>query len=271
MVTTKHTVYIGDAIQVLEDLRGVEVRPHLVVTSPPYAQGKEYERGMDYTGLWWLMRRIGGLCWEVCRPARRLPFFVVNFGETTKYDKDVNRQAPDGSTDRTMGHLFTVTMKQAGWRIHSRRVWRKKFERLQAAAYNHMMTIPLAEYENIWTWRRAVGDREGAPESNEHLRAVWDTSGLDEFAGKEAYPAPFPLEIPSRAIRIWSREGDTVLDPFLGSGTTCLAAGGLGRNSIGIELFRDYRALIEKKLAVLQGMGHEVEIIEHESARSLRR
>jgi len=274
VIATKHVVYIGDARVVLRDLcrQDLPTRPNLVVTSPPYAQGKEYERGMGYEDLWWLMRTVGTRCWEYCgSDLRRLPFFVVNFGETTKYDKERNTQAPDGSLDRTMAHLFTVTMKQAAWRIHSRRIWRKKFERIKAAAYNHTMTIPVAEFEHVWTWRRACGDREGHPQGNDHLQGVWDTSGLSEFAGKEHYPAPFPLEIPARAIRIWSREGDWVLDPFLGSGTTCLAAGGLGRNSIGIELYRDYRPDIEKKLAALSAGGHEVQIIEHETAQSLRR
>lgn len=270
-MSTQHVVYIGDVCEVLKKY-GPHIRalcaPHLIMTSPPYAQGKEYERGLTYDGLWALMAATAQVCHEVARPGG---FFCINFGETTKYDKfPPSRQAPDESCDFTMSHLFTVTMKQAGWRIHSRRVWKKCFPRIRAAAYNHTMTIPVAEFENVWTWRKPGGDRERRPENHDHMRAVWDSSeAWEEKAGTEKYPTPYPLIIPRTAIQIWTRPGEWVLDPFAGSGTTSLAAGLAGRNSISVELFKDYVPILREKLAKLRACGHKVFFNEQPSALEL--
>ena len=62
------------------------------------------------------------------------------------------------------------------------------------------------------------------------------------------HPAPYPLEIPRRLIRMFSFVGDTVVDPFAGTGTTTLAAIETGRNSVGVEIDPDYVSTIEKRL-----------------------
>ena len=67
-------------------------------------------------------------------------------------------------------------------------------------------------------------------------------------AKSEGHPAPFPLELPKRLIKLYSFWGDTVLDPFAGTGTTLRAAQELGRKSIGFELNPDYIPLITRKL-----------------------
>ncbi|MFX0045293.1 MAG: DNA-methyltransferase, partial [Candidatus Hermodarchaeota archaeon] len=66
----------------------------------------------------------------------------------------------------------------------------------------------------------------------------------------EGHPAPFPEELPQRCIRFYSYIGDTILDPFAGSGTTLAAARRLGRNSIGYEINPEYEELIRAKLGV---------------------
>jgi DNA modification methylase len=67
-------------------------------------------------------------------------------------------------------------------------------------------------------------------------------------AKSEEHPAPFPDELPKRLIKLYSFFGDTVLDPFLGTGTTAKVALELGRKAIGYELNEDYKRLINKKL-----------------------
>ena len=67
-------------------------------------------------------------------------------------------------------------------------------------------------------------------------------------AKAEGHPAPFPKELPMRLIKLYSFWGDTVLDPFAGTGTTLLAAHELGRKSIGFELNPEYIKLIKNKL-----------------------
>jgi modification methylase len=67
-------------------------------------------------------------------------------------------------------------------------------------------------------------------------------------ASTRVHPAPYPLEIAERLIRMFSFVGDTVLDPFLGSGTTCMAAMRYGRNSIGVELDDEYFGMAERRI-----------------------
>ena len=268
---TSHLVYIGDTREVLreraKDFTASDA-PHLIMTSPPYAQGMEYEQGLKYGGLWELIEETARLCFEVSAPGT---FFVVNFGETTKYERrSLKTLAPDGSCDFSMGHLYCVTMKRAGWMIHSRRVWKKCFPKIRAAAYNHTMRIPVAEFENVWAWRKPGGPPETKPENKEHMRAVWDTGEeWHEHAGRGKYKAAFPLIIPRLAVSIFTEPGDWVLDPFAGSGTTALAAGLDGRNSISIEWYKDYVPNIRAKLAQLEELGHKVLIKEEDSAREL--
>ena len=80
--------------------------------------------------------------------------------------------------------------------------------------------------------------------------SIWDFQPAS--AKLENHPAPFPEELPRRCIRLYSFVGDTVLDPFAGSGTTLKVARELGRNSIGYEINPDYEGLIRDKLGVIE-------------------
>jgi DNA modification methylase len=77
------------------------------------------------------------------------------------------------------------------------------------------------------------------------FQQIW--SGLTGASTRE-HPAPYPEELASRLIRMFSFVGDTVLDPFLGTGTTTVAASRWGRNSIGVELHPDYFAMAERRI-----------------------
>jgi site-specific DNA-methyltransferase (adenine-specific) len=76
-------------------------------------------------------------------------------------------------------------------------------------------------------------------------RAVWTDIGGASTAG---HPAPFPLELANRLVRMFSFVGDTVLDPFKGSGTTSIAAAKAGRNSVGYDIEATYLDLAEQRL-----------------------
>jgi site-specific DNA-methyltransferase (adenine-specific) len=68
-------------------------------------------------------------------------------------------------------------------------------------------------------------------------------------ARKVGHPAPFPVELPARLIRLYSWKGALVLDPFCGSGSTCVAASQLGRNWIGVDIDQHYVEIAEKRVA----------------------
>ncbi len=76
---------------------------------------------------------------------------------------------------------------------------------------------------------------------------MWEFPAVQ--AAKIGHPAPFPLELPHRCIQLYSFKEDIVLDPFVGSGTTCLAARLNGRRYVGYEINPDYCQLAETRLA----------------------
>ena len=88
--------------------------------------------------------------------------------------------------------------------------------------------------------------RTGNPTSGRNIRTVWT---IPTYPYPDAHFATFPPEIPDKCIRAGSKEGDTVLDPFMGSGTTGLAAQRLGRSFIGIEINPEYAEMAERRIA----------------------
>jgi len=77
--------------------------------------------------------------------------------------------------------------------------------------------------------------------------SIWDIP--PESAKRVGHPAPFPVELASRVIQLYSYLDDVVLDPFLGSGTTCVAAKQLGRKYIGFDISEEYCSLARERLA----------------------
>jgi site-specific DNA-methyltransferase (cytosine-N4-specific) len=91
-------------------------------------------------------------------------------------------------------------------------------------------------------------------ERDKWFTQIWDVIGMKQYLSEvERRVAAFPEEIPSRLVRMFSVAGDTVLDPFLGTGTTLKVASELGRNTIGYEIERKFRSLIERRLNVARG------------------
>src|SRR5690606_22252438 len=103
---------------------------------------------------------------------------------------------------------------------------------------------------NKGPFRRSKGHREATISREDFLawtKSVW--SFPSEKATKVGHPAPFPLELPRRLIELYTFQGDLVLDPFCGSGTTCLAALAAGRRYVGYDIDPEYVALAERRIA----------------------
>jgi site-specific DNA-methyltransferase (adenine-specific) len=99
------------------------------------------------------------------------------------------------------------------------------------------------------SFSRRVDQAESTIERNEFLewtKSVWSFPAVS--ARKIGHPAPFPEELPRRLIQLYTFKGDVVLDPFCGSGTTCLAAKRLGRQYIGFDVEQDYLELAQERI-----------------------
>jgi site-specific DNA-methyltransferase (adenine-specific) len=218
----------------------------LIVTSPPYNvdiaygthdDGRSYSSYQDFSRGW--MER----CFEWLRDDGRMCLNIP-------LDKNKDGQ-------QSVGADLTAIAKDVGFRYHSTIVWNEgNISRRTAWGSWMSASAPfvIAPVELIVVlyraqWKRSSGTRRTTIRRQEFLD--W-TNGLWTFNGESkkrtGHPAPFPVELPRRCIRLFSYLGDTVLDPFMGSGTTLVAAAEAGRWGIGIELERRYCALAKARL-----------------------
>jgi modification methylase len=260
---TTHRIVLGDSRRMPEV---ADESIHLVVTSPPYANLKQYEPGNpsqlgdidDYEKFLDELDKVWEECARVLVPGGRICCIVG----------DVN-------VARSNGGRHHVLPLAADIRVRARRlgldhlqgiVWYKvaniKLEASRSSRYLGKPNLPGGIIKNdtehiIFLRKPGYRSPSGAMEAasfiptDDYIR--WFKSIWDDIPGASLknHPAPFPLEIPSRLIRMFSFEGDTVLDPFVGAGTTTLAAMKLRRSSIGYEVEPDYVALVKRRLGQL--------------------
>jgi len=217
----------------------------LVVTSPPYNVGLSYEgKGcndeMSYNEYLKFSKKWIGNVFYWTRPTGRL---CINVGlDKSKYGKKP-----------TCADLTRIAL-DVGWKYHCTIIWnegtisrRTAWGSWMSASAPHIIApveVIIVLYKN--EWKR---DRKGTSTIRRDEFMKW-TNGMWTFCGakKNGHPAPFPQELPDRCIKLFSYLDDTVLDPFVGSGTTIIAAMKNGRRSVGIDLSDEYYSLAERRI-----------------------
>ncbi|WP_225333380.1 DNA-methyltransferase [Halomicrobium urmianum] len=253
---TEHRVVPGDARDIALPDDSVE----LVVTSPPYpmiemwddafadldpAVGEALEAG-DGDRAYRLMHDVLDAVWaELARVLRPGGIACINVGDATRSIGDGFRSFPNHAE-------ITRRLADRGLRSLPDLVWRKPANSAAKFMGSGMVppnAYPTLEHEHVLVFRN--GQRREFPpgdddryesayfweERNEWFSDLWDLHGepQDLDAGVRDRSGAFPLELPYRLISMFSVYGDTVLDPFLGTGTTTLAAMAAGRSSVGYE------------------------------------
>lgn len=264
-----------DAKLVLGDSRNMSEIPdssvQLVITSPPYYDLKAYEGAskeedqlgspVDFESYVDNLNSVWKECVRVLAPDGKIAINIMPIFLSGKENGFERRSTKTMMTqiekfmDET-GEMFTFALY----------IWdKRKIVRFSSfGSYpfppNIFSTMP---YEWIMVFSKR-GKR--APVSKEIKEASklttkewqdWAVNSIWEMnpakAKKEGHPAPFPEELPKRLIKLYSFVGDTVLDPFMGTGTTLQAAINLNRNSVGYEVSAEYMKLAETKVgAALQ-------------------
>ena len=153
-----------------------------------------------------------------------------------------------------VGNILQDFAHQQGLFLYDRRIW-KKDPSWANSRWTNSSYKSVDEFEYLYFfWKPGeMSVRRDRLTDNEWKewgsRAIWDFPSVR--ANKE-HEAMFPIELPSRCIRLLTDKGDTVLDPFMGSGTTALACIGLGRNYIGFDKEAKYVHLAKSKIAEVQ-------------------
>lgn len=209
----------------------------LVVTSPPYMVEKSYERNQSldaYTKL------LGDVYEGVRRILEPGGYFCVNFGDQARGRQLLGTQA---FTTIPMAAYHWVLGRAAGLELVATRIWRKKFARMGIPFVCNRYPRHVFDYEHVWTWRKpGESGLEVVRDRKLSQRGVLE---FDDDHPLGRFEAAFPLGLPEWAIRVYSDPGNLVYDPFLGSGTTALAAQRLGRRFIGSEINPEMRPIIE--------------------------
>jgi site-specific DNA-methyltransferase (adenine-specific) len=262
---TQHRIWHGDARD-LSQLAGSSV--HLIVTSPPYfnlkpyaseAAGRQLGRVKDYDTFLDMLDVVWRECERVLVPGGRICCVVG-----------------DVLVPRRNGGRHFVLPLPADIQVRSRRVgldnltpilWHKIANRTNEAGggssgfygkpYQPGAVIK-NDHEHILMLRKPGGYRQTPMlqkalsmlqrhEMNAWMRPVW--SDIRGASLRDGHPAPYPVDLAERLIRMFSFAGDVVLDPFCGSGSTAVAAVKTGRNSISVEVEPDYVAIATRRIS----------------------
>ncbi len=265
---TTHKIVIGDSRR-MEEIPDEYV--HLVVTSPPYWQLKDYgdkdQIGFNdsYESYINNMNLVWQECFRVLHNGCRL---CINIGDQFARSVYYGRYKVIPIRTEIIKFCETIGMDYMGAII-----WQKVTTTNTTGGATIMGSFPYPrngilkiDYEFILIFKK-LGDSPKVTKEKKELSKLtteeWNTyfSGHWNFGGEkqDKHLAMFPEELPRRLIRMFSFVGDTILDPFLGSGTTSLAARNLYRNSVGYEINKDFISVIQQKLGGRQTDIHGTE------------
>jgi len=259
---TKHTIINGDSRQMTE-LKDKSV--DLVITSPPYWQLKDYgkENQIGYNDSYEEYINNLNLVWKECyRVLNNGCRLCVNIGD--QFARAVYYGRYKVMPIRTEIIKFGEAI---GFDYMGAIIWQKKTTSNTTGGASLMGSYPTPrngilsiDYEFILLFKKLgtpIKPNKDLKEQSKMTKEEWKEyfAGHWNFGGakQDGHIAMFPEELPKRLIKMFSFVGDTVLDPFLGSGTTSLSAKNLNRNSVGYEINPDFIPYIKQKLNVNQG------------------
>jgi len=267
---TKHKIVIGDSRQMI----GVpDNSVQLIVTSPPYWQLKDYgvtnQIGYNHSYEEYInnLNLVWNECYRVLDNGCRL---CVNIGD--QFARSVYYGRYKVIPIRTEIIKFCEAI---GFDYMGAIIWQKKTTSNTTGGASLMGSYPTPrngilsiDYEFILIFKKLGTPKKPSKEIKELSKMTkeeWKTyfSGHWNFSGvkQDGHIAVFPEELPKRLIKMFAFVGDTVLDPFLGSATTSLAAKKFGRNSIGYEINEDFLPYIKQKLNIGKDTFNEYQIV----------
>lgn len=224
---------------------------HLMVTSPPYNVTKEYDNNLSLKEYIDLLNRVWKETYRVLVPGGRACINVANLGRKPYIPL----------------HSYIIEgMQHIGFLMRGEIIWNKASSASPSTAWGTWLSAAnpvlrdIHEYILIFskeTFSRKRKGKEAAIKKEEFLewtKSVWTFPAVS--AKQIRHPAPFPEELPHRLIQLYTFKNDVVLDPFVGSGTTCLAAIKDKRNYVGYDIDPQYIKLAESRIGSYMNQLH---------------
>jgi len=217
---------------------------HLMVTSPPYNVGKEYDRDITLEEYLQFLKRVWKEVHRVLVPGGRACINIANLGRKPYIPL----------------HAYIIRdMLDLGFLMRGEVIWNKASGAGTSTAWGSWLSASnpalrdVHEYILIFSKdtfsRKNVNKRKNSISKDEFLeytKSVWSFPSVS--ARKVGHPAPFPVELPYRLIQFYTYRDEVVLDPFMGSGQTAIAAVKTDRRYVGYDIDEDYVKMAERRV-----------------------
>jgi len=217
---------------------------HLMVTSPPYNVGKEYDENLTLNEYREFLKRVWSEVKRVLVPGGRACINIANLGRKPYIPL----------------HAFLIEdMLDLGFLMRGEIIWNKASSGSPSTAWGTWLSAKnpilrdIHEYILVFSKssfaRDLIENKKSTISKEEFLeftKSVWTFSA--EPATKVGHPAPFPVELPYRLIQLYTFEKEVILDPFMGSGQTAIAAIKTHRHYIGYETNQEYIELAQRRI-----------------------
>lgn len=216
----------------------------LAFTSPPYNVGKEYDDDMNFEEYLSLIRDVGKEIYRVLRPGGRYVINIANLGRKPYIPLH--------------SFFYGLHINELGFLPMGEIIWQKGKGASNSCAWGSWLSAKaprlrdIHEYLLVFAKQSFSRPDKGVStiEKEEFISgtlSIWEIP--PESAKRVKHPAPFPEKLAERVIGLYSYSQDVVLDPFVGSGTTCVAAKKHGRHYVGFDISSEYCTLANERIA----------------------
>ena len=221
---------------------------HMMITSPPYNVGKDYDDDLSSEDYRQLLKNVWNETFRVLVDGGRACINIANIGRKPYIP---------------LNSMVAQDMTGAGFLMRGEIIWQKGASAGGSCAWGSWLsaTNPVLRDTHEYILVFSKGDfsrptdakKKSTIEKDEFLewtKSVWNMTAAS--AQQVGHPAPFPLELPTRLIKLYSYSDDIILDPFIGSGTTAIASINLDRQWVGYETSQEYTDKANQRIKALQ-------------------